>query len=71
MYHLNSQRGLEPRVRFDPSNHEHRLDYATFLKYNGWKNGCRFLLEDPYADIPSMINAKIAEATLKSLMSIV
>ena len=70
MYHVKSYNPA-PRVLFDPSNHEHRLDYAAYLKYNGWKNGCRFLLEDPFADIPSMINAKIAEASLKSLMSIV
>lgn len=61
----------KPRVIFDPSNHEHRLDYATFLKYNGWKEGCPFLLEEPYGDIPAMINAKIAEQSLRPLMSIV
>lgn len=60
-----------PRVVFDPSNHEHRLDYAKFLKYNGWKEGCPFLLEEPYEDIPTMINAKLAAATLKPLMSLV
>jgi hypothetical protein len=61
----------KPRVIFDPNNHEHRLDYAAFLKYNGWRSGCPFLLEDPYEDIPTMINAKITENALKSLMSIV
>lgn len=60
-----------PRVPFNPSNHEHRLDYASFLKYNGWKDGCPFLLEDPYEDIPTMINAKITEEALKPLMSLV
>lgn len=61
----------KPRVIFDPSNHEHRLDYAMFLKYNGWRNGCPFLLEDPYEDIPTMINAKIAEASLRPLLSLI
>lgn len=61
----------KPRVMFDPNNHEHRLDYASFMKYNGWRNGCPFLLEDPYEDIPTMINAKITENALKSLMSLV
>lgn len=61
----------KPRVIFDPNNHEHRLDYASFLKYNGWRTGCPFLLEDPYEDIPTMINAKITENALKSLMSLV
>lgn len=60
-----------PRVLFDPSNHEHRLDYASFLKYNNWQGGCPFLLEDPYEDIPTMINAKITEATLRPLMGLV
>lgn len=59
------------RVIFDPASHEHRLDYASFLKYNGWKNGCPFLLEDPYEDIPTMVNAKMAAHSLASLMSIV
>jgi hypothetical protein len=61
----------EPRVRFDPSNHEHRLDYASFLKYNNWQGGCRFLLEDPYEDIPTMINAKITEHSLSPIMGLV
>lgn len=60
-----------PRVVFDPSKHEHRLDYAVFLKYNGWRNGCPFLLEEPYEDIPTMINAKLAAETLKPIMSLV
>lgn len=58
----------KPRVIFDARNHEHRLDYAEFLKYNGWKNGCQFLLEEPYTDIPTMINAKIVAETLRPLM---
>lgn len=61
----------KPRVRFDPTSHEHRLDYASFLKYNGWREGCPFLLEDPYEDIPTMINAKITENTLRPLMNLV
>ena len=46
----------KPRVIFDPSNKKHLSDYASFLKYSNWKNGCRYLLEDPYMDIPTMIN---------------
>lgn len=60
-----------PRVEFNASNHEHRLDYASFLKYNNWKGGCPFLLEDPYEDIPTMINAKITVEALRPLMSLV
>lgn len=49
----------KPRVLFDPSDKKHLLDYAQFLKYSNWKNGCQYLLEDPYMDIPTMINEKI------------
>jgi hypothetical protein len=70
MYRVKSY-NPKPRRQFDPSNHEDRLDYASFLKYNGWRSGCPFLLEDPYEDIPTMINAKITENTLRPLMSLV
>lgn len=70
MYHVKSYTP-KPRVLFNPSSHEHRLDYAKFLKYNGWKDGCPFLLEEPYEDIPAMINAKITEHSLKPLMDLV
>jgi hypothetical protein len=70
MYRVKSY-NPKPRRPFDPSNHEDRLDYASFLKYNGWRSGCPFLLEDPYEDIPTMINAKITENTLRPLMSLV
>jgi hypothetical protein len=49
----------KPRVLFDPSNKKHLSDYASFLKYNNWKNGCQYFLEDPYMDIPTMINEKV------------
>jgi hypothetical protein len=49
------------RVCFDASNEDHLRDYAKFVKTNNWKNGCQYLLEDPYHDIPSMINAKVVE----------
>lgn len=51
---------LPSRIIFDPGNREHLLDYAEYLKYNNWKRtGCRFLLEDPFTDIPSMIRFKV------------
>jgi hypothetical protein len=54
----------KPRVVFNPSNPEHMLDFATFVKYNTWVGGCQYYLEDPHLDIPTMIRAKIAEKTL-------
>jgi hypothetical protein len=62
MNYLYLKKKHEPRARvqFDPSNTEHLLDYAEFLKYNNWRRGCRFLLEEPYPDIPTMIRRKLA-----------
>ena len=56
------------RVVFDPSNNAHMVDFARFIKYNGWKDGCSYLLEDPFTDIPSMIYSKIANHTLSKLV---
>lgn len=58
-----------PRITFDPTNKSHRLDFAGFLKYSNWRNGCRYLLEDPYKDIPSMIKDKLIEFYMADLTS--
>lgn len=52
---------LKPRARvhFDPSNKDHVEDYAKFLKNSNWTNGCSYLLEQPFHDIPTMINNKL------------
>jgi|GEM_PF-5033043 hypothetical protein len=57
-YHKKSFK-IPERVIFDPSNEKHLLDYALFIKYNNWKNGCNYLLEDPYMDIPTMVHDKV------------
>lgn len=54
------------RIQFDPRNRKHMLDFARFVKYNGWKDGCAYYLEDPYSDIPTMIRHKIADAVVNS-----
>lgn len=61
---------LAPRARvpFDASNRKHMLDFARFVKYNSWREGCSYFLEDPYTDIPTMIRAKIADHTLSKLV---
>jgi hypothetical protein len=59
---------VRARVNFDPTNKQHRLDYAQFIKYNNWKDGCRYLLEEPYMDIPTMINDKLVNYYLKPLL---
>ena len=47
------------RVNFDPANKEHVQDYADFLKSTNWKDGCKYLLEQPFHDIPTMLNYKL------------
>jgi hypothetical protein len=49
------------RSIFDPSNAKHMLDFARFVKYDNWKNGCHYYL-------PTMIRAKIADYTLSKLV---
>lgn len=58
---------LKPRARvyFDPTNDDHVQDYANFLKHSNWKQGCNYLLEQPFYDIPSMINSKLIRHFLK------
>jgi hypothetical protein len=55
---------MKPRIAFDPKNKKHMLDFAKFVKYNNWKDGCSYYLEEPFSDIPTMIRAKIAENTV-------
>lgn len=61
----------EPRIAFNPANKQHRLDYAQFIKYNNWKNGCKYFLEEPYMDIPTMINDKLVQHYLKPMLETV
>lgn len=56
---------VPPRVDFDPSNEEHLRDYALFLRKGNWVHHCQYFLEDPYIDIPTMVNAKIVAHALK------
>lgn len=56
------------RVLFNPKNRKHMLDFAKFVRYNSWKDGCNYYLEDPYSDIPTMIRAKIADYVVSGLV---
>lgn len=49
------------RVVFQPNNPEHIDIVRSFLITGNWKNGCPFYLEDPFFDIPTMIQTKVAE----------
>lgn len=61
-------RKAKERIIFDPRNSDHRLEYAYFMRYGNWKNTCKFALEEPFEDIPSMISNKIVRDSLSSLM---
>jgi hypothetical protein len=65
-YMLAKMRGLaNQRVMFDPNNKDHISDYAYFIKYRNWKNGCHYILEVPFEDVPSMISSKLIRHFLK------
>ena len=51
-------------VKFDPLNKDHMIDFARFVKYNNWKNGCQYILEENFLDIPTMIRFKIIDQVL-------
>lgn len=61
---------LKPKVRihFDANNSDHVQDYANFVKHSNWKNGCNYLLEQPFQDIPTMINFKLIRHFLEPYM---
>ena len=68
-YRASSLRNfIKPREIFDPTNKQHVKEYALFLKMQQWKNNCPFFLEDPYTDIPTTINAKLAMHFLRKFV---
>lgn len=56
---------VRDKVRFDPLNEDHIRDYAFFKKNSTWQNGCKYILEQPFFNIPSMIDSKLLEHFLK------
>lgn len=58
------------RVYFDPLNEDHLRDYANFIQKNNWQNGCRYILEQPFEDIPSMISSKLMKHFLKPYFNV-
>lgn len=69
MYYSNSKLMTKPRILFDPNNKDHVRDYARFVHTSNWKNGCQYLLEQPFHDIPAMINNKLIRHFLKPYMN--
>jgi hypothetical protein len=57
----------KPRIKFNARDKKHCAVAKKFLRDYSWgKNGCPFLLEEPYIDIRSMVLVKLAEAYLKT-----
>ena len=54
----------EPKIYFDAANIKHQKLYAAFLKNDRWREGCPFVLEFPFCDVPTMINHKITVRAL-------
>ena len=56
------------KQKFDPKDKIHLTEFSFFLKNKKWKTGCRFELEWPYVDIPSMIKHKIVQQHIDGLI---
>ena len=53
---------VRPVVTFDPSNAAHRRAVNTYIRTGGWGAvPMRFLLENPYLDIPTMVSARLLD----------
>ena len=60
--------GNYPKHMFDIDNKEHLKLFKKYLHTNAWgPNGCPFVLEWPYLDIPNMLKDKITNNALKGL----
>ena len=68
LYHKTSFK-LRERILFDASDETHLRDYARFVKNQNWKDGCNYLLEYPFHDIPTMINSKLVDHFLEPYRS--
>ena len=52
-------------IRFDPANAEHRQKYAHFIVKGRWPDDIRFVLEDPFHTVPTMMERRLVEYFLK------
>lgn len=56
---------IKPRILFDINNKKHMDTVAKFLKNSAWgKDGCPFVLEEPWLSIPDMLKDKIVRKHL-------
>lgn len=57
-----------PEVKFDVNSPEHALAYAMLMFGDRQHPTLRFVLELPYGDVPSMMQAKISEKYCRELL---
>jgi hypothetical protein len=57
-------RNRRSRVQFDPSDKAHLAELRFFMANGKWQNGCPFLLEHPYLEIPAMCYQRVTEHSL-------
>lgn len=49
-----------PKIRFNPNNPVHKAEFRSFLNNGTWGDeGCPYMLEAPYDNVPQMIRDKI------------
>lgn len=58
---------VRPREAFNPANKKHLIEFKFFMENNTWQNGCPFLLEEPYLEIPAMCKDKYVKHKLSKL----
>lgn len=63
----NTKSSLYDRVKFDPTNSEHRLAYARFVETGKWT--LRFFQEEPHLSVPHTIMHKLAMHAISSELS--
>lgn len=54
---------------FDATSHQDLAAYQNFLLNKKWDNGCPFVLEEPFTNVPDMINNKILYEHIGFLVS--
>lgn len=67
-FKIGTSRFSDPTKRiFDPNNRDDLLEFKYFNKHNHWKNGCPFILQWPWVDVPSMCRALISNHYLNTI----
>ena len=54
---------------FDPSSSTDLLEAKGFLKHGQWENGCPFVVDWPYTNVPDMIKTEIVNHYLDRIIA--